>query len=142
MDRFRVLFVDDEPEFLETMLDRMKKRNVAVQGAGSGEESLNVLKNDRIDVVVLDVKMPGMDGFETLKEIKKQYPLIEVIILTGYASMEGAMAGMELGAFDYLLKPVDIDELLYKIHDAWIQKSMKEGNTSKFEPSTSGADGH
>jgi DNA-binding NtrC family response regulator len=142
VDRYRVLFVDDETEFLETMLDRMRKRNVEVQGAGSGEESLTILRNDRIDVVVLDVKMPGMDGFETLKEIKKQYPLIEVILLTGYASMEGALTGMELGAFDYLLKPMDVDELLYKIHDAWIQKSIKEGTACKFEPSTTGTDGH
>jgi DNA-binding NtrC family response regulator len=75
---------------------------------------------------VLDVKMPGMDGIETLRELKKIRPLVEVIMLTGHANMEVAITGMELGAFDYLMKPMDIDELLYKLQDAYKKKSLQE----------------
>jgi DNA-binding NtrC family response regulator len=78
-----------------------------------------------VDVIVLDVRMPGMDGIQTLREIKKRYPLVEVIMLTGHASLEVAIEGMELGAFDYLMKPVDIDELLYKIQDAYKKKLIQ-----------------
>ncbi|VBB46222.1 Response regulator receiver protein [uncultured Desulfatiglans sp.] len=114
-----VLFVDDETDFLETLLKRMKKREVDVAGVKSGEEALDHLeKHPNIDVIVLDVKMPGMDGIETLREIKRRHPLVEVIMLTGHADVGVAIAGMELAAFDYLMKPVDFDQLLYKIQDA------------------------
>jgi len=86
-----------------------------------------VLQQAVVDVVVLDVKMPGMDGIETLREIKKRFPLVEVIMLTGHASLEVAIQGMELGAFDYLMKPTDIDELLYKVQDAFKKKVLHEG---------------
>jgi DNA-binding NtrC family response regulator len=79
-----------------------------------------------VDVVVLDVKMPGMDGIQTLKAIKSMDPLVEVIMLTGHASVEVAIQGMELGAFDYLMKPMDIDELLYKVQDAYKKKALQE----------------
>lgn len=124
MDAFNVLLVDDEADFLETLLKRMKKRNVNVKGVKSGEEALEFLKQNPVDVVVLDVKMPGIDGIQTLREIKKTYPLIEAIMLTGHASLEVAIEGMELGAFDYLMKPIDIDDLLYKIQDAYEKKSI------------------
>ncbi len=126
MDNLTVLFVDDEVEYLETLMKRMNKRGVTVFGAASGEEGLERLGRDAVDVVVLDVKMPGMDGIETLREIKKIKPLVEVIMLTGHASMEAASDGMALGAFDYLMKPVDIDELLYKIQDAHEMKRIQE----------------
>lgn len=113
-----VLFVDDESDFLETLLKRMRKREVAVAGVKSGEEALDHLEKHPVDVVVLDVKMPGMDGIETLREIKRRHPLVEVIMLTGHADVGVAIVGMELAAFDYLMKPVDIDQLLYKIQDA------------------------
>ena len=104
----------------------MKKRGVSVSGVGSGEDALKFLDDKSADVVVLDVKMPGMDGIETLRKIKNRYPLIEVIMLTGHASMEVGIKGMELGAFDYLMKPVDIDELLYKVQDAYKKMAIHE----------------
>ncbi len=118
MESFHVLFVDDEVDFLDTVVKRIQKRNVNALGAKNGEEALALLKQSPVDVVVLDVRMPGMDGIEVLKEIKRNYPLIEVIMLTGHASLEVAIEGMELGAFDYLMKPVEIDDLLYKLQDA------------------------
>ncbi len=118
-NRFNVLFVDDEIDFLTTLLKRMSKRGIDVRGAGNGEEGLELLRQSSSDIVVLDVRMPGMDGIQMLREIKRQWPLTEVIMLTGHASLEAAREGMELGAFDYLMKPVDIDELLYKIEDAF-----------------------
>jgi len=131
MNGFKVLFVDDEIDFLETLLKRMKKRGVDVTGVGSGEEALSFLDTNQVDVVVLDVRMPGMDGIETLREIKKRHPLVEVIMLTGHANLEVAIEGMELGAFDYLMKPMDIDELLYKVEDAYNKKSLHEQKIRK-----------
>jgi len=125
LEPFDVLLVDDETEFLETLVKRIKKRNVNVHGAKSGEEALSFLENQAVDVVVLDVRMPGLDGIETLRKLKKDHPLIEVIMLTGHASLEVAIEGMELGAFDYLMKPVDIDDLLYKLQDAYKKKSIQ-----------------
>jgi DNA-binding NtrC family response regulator len=126
VDTFNVLLVDDEVEFLETLVKRLKRRNLSVTGVHSGEEALESLAQCPVDVVVLDVKMPGMGGLETLKEIKKRCPLVEVIMLTGHASMEVAIEGMEVGAFDYLMKPMDIDELLYKLQDAYKKKTLHE----------------
>ena len=77
-------------------------------------------------MIVLDVRMPGIDGIDTLRQIKRTRPLVEVILLTGHANMEVAVEGMELGAFDFLMKPVDIDELLYKLQDAYAKKSIQE----------------
>ena len=126
MDSFRVLLVDDEKDFLSTVIKRLRKRDVNALGAGSGEEALQMLEQNPVDVVLLDVKMPGMDGIQALREIKNHFPLIEVIMLTAHASMEVAIQGMELGAFDYLMKPVEIDELLYKIQDASEKKALQE----------------
>jgi len=126
VDTFKVLLVDDEVEFLETLVKRLKKRNLTVSGVNSGEQAIEALARDPVDVVVLDVKMPGMNGLETLREIKKSCPLVEVIMLTGHASMEVAIEGMEQGAFDYLMKPMDIDELLYKLQDAYKKKKLHE----------------
>lgn len=122
----RVLLVDDEADFLDTLVKRMKKRSVTAHGVSRGEDAIAYLARNDVDVVVLDVKMPGMDGIETLREVKKKFPLTEVIMLTGHASMEVAIEGMELGAFDYLMKPVDFDALLYKIEDASKKKSIQE----------------
>ena len=133
VDGFSVLLVDDETEFLETLVKRLRKRNLEVRGAGSGEEALKCLEAEPIDVVVLDVKMPGMDGIDTLREIKNRHPLVEVIMLTGHASMEVAIQGMELGAFDYLMKPMNIDELLYKLQDAYKKKSLQRQKIRKMK---------
>lgn len=126
MKNIRLLVVDDELDFLETLIKRLKKRGMQVEGARSGEEALEYLREHPADVVILDVKMPGMDGLETLRAIKTKYPLIEVIMLTGHANVETAVTGMELGAFDYLMKPMDIDELLYKVQDAYQRKILHE----------------
>lgn len=125
MNAIRVLLVDDEVEFMETLVKRMKKRGLDVKGVKSGEEALDILARERPDVVVMDVKMPGMNGIEVLKIIKKEIEGIEVIMLTGHASLEMAMQGMESGAYDYLMKPMDLDELLYKIEDAYDSNMLK-----------------
>lgn len=134
MDNFDVLVVDDEPDFRDSLIKRLKKRNLNVYGAGSGEEALAVLKEEAVDVVVLDVKMPGMSGIDALSAIKRLRPLVEVIMLTGHASVEVAMEGMEMGAFDYLMKPMDIDELLYKLQDACKKKRLNEKRQRPVSP--------
>jgi DNA-binding NtrC family response regulator len=126
VDTFNVLLVDDEIEFLETLVKRLKKRKLVVHGVGSGEQAIEILKEVAVDVAVLDVKMPGMNGLDTLREIKNSYPSIEVIMLTGHANVEVAIEGMRLGAFDYLMKPMDIDELLYKLQDAYKKKQLRD----------------
>jgi DNA-binding NtrC family response regulator len=133
MGAAKVMLVDDEIEFIETLVKRLKKRKLNVTGAGSGEDALALLEKDPADVVVLDVKMPGMDGIDVLKEIKLRHPLVEVIMLTGHANVEVAIEGMELGAFDYLMKPMDIDELLYKIQDAHQKKTIQEAKIKNME---------
>jgi DNA-binding NtrC family response regulator len=123
----KVLLVDDEVPFVDTMIKRLTKRNLEVLPAYAGEESLKKLaENKRVEVVILDVKMPGMDGIETLKEIKRQFPLVEVIMLTGHATVESAIEGMKLGAFDYLMKPSDIDLLVEKVTEAAAKKRRHE----------------
>jgi two-component system, OmpR family, response regulator len=129
---FSVLLVDDETEFLETLVKRLRKRNLEVNAAAGGKEALDFLAEKLVDVVVLDVKMPDMDGIETLKRIKQVSPDIEVIMLTGHANVEVAIQGMELGAFDYLMKPMDIDELLYKLQDAYKKKWCHGGDECKL----------
>lgn len=122
----KLLLVDDEPDFRNTLIKRMQRRNVDVDGVGSGEEALAWLEAHPVDVLFLDVRMPGMDGIEALRAIKARFPLVEVIMLTGHASMEAAIEGMEMGAFDYLMKPMDMDELLYKAQDAFKKKKIHE----------------
>jgi len=133
VDPIKVLLVDDEVEFLETLVKRLKKRDVNVAAVRCGEEALGLLGRETVDVVVLDVKMPGMDGIETLRRIKKDHPMIEVIMLTGHANVEVAIQGMEIGAFDYLMKPMDIDDLLYKLRDAHKKKALQERKISLME---------
>ena len=133
MEKCRVLLVDDERDFLEVLTRRLSKRDVNVDGVSSGEAALQYLQARPIDVAVLDVRMPGMDGITVLREIKKLNPLIEVIMLTGHASLEVALEGMRSGAFDYLMKPAEIDELLYKIQDAHRAKTIQEGKIAQLE---------
>jgi DNA-binding NtrC family response regulator len=121
-----VLLVDDEVPFVETMTKRLSRRELMVLPAYSGREALEKLEKNRVDVVILDVKMPGMDGIETLREIKKIHPLVEVIMLTGHATVETAVEGMRLGAFDYLMKPCEIEDLLEKVAEAKEKKSKHE----------------
>jgi DNA-binding NtrC family response regulator len=123
----KVLLVDDEVPFVEALSKRLDKRGITVVPAFSGMEALEKLSGDsRVDAVVLDVKMPGMDGIDTLKAIKASHPLVEVIMLTGHATVESAIEGMKLGALDYLMKPCDMDVLLSKIQGAKDKKTVQE----------------
>jgi DNA-binding NtrC family response regulator len=133
VEKCRVLLVDDERDYLEVLIRRLGKRDVDVDGVSSGEEALQYLQARPIDVAVLDVRMPGMDGLTALRKIKKLDPLIEVIMLTGHASLEVALEGMRAGAFDYLMKPAEIDELLYKIQDAHRAKTIQEEKIARLE---------
>jgi len=122
-----VLLVDDEVPFVEAMNRRLNKRNLTVYAAFSGEEALARLDEGHpIDVVILDVKMPGMDGIETLREIKRIQPLVEVLLLTGHASVETSIEGMKQGAFDYLLKPMKFEDLLTKMAQAFEKKATHD----------------
>ncbi|MBL7212446.1 MAG: response regulator [Desulfobacteraceae bacterium] len=127
MTRPFIMIVDDEAPFVETMTKRLQKRNLTVITAFSGKEALQKLaENQNLDVVILDVKMPGLDGIETLREMKKTQPLAEVIMLTGHATVETAIEGMKLGAYDYLMKPCDIDQLMSKVEEATEKKREHE----------------
>ncbi|MFH1596594.1 MAG: response regulator [Pseudomonadota bacterium] len=127
MEKFKVLIVDDEEDFLETIVKRLQARSIEVIGAESGYQALELINDGNFDVVILDVKMPGLDGIETLREMKKKKPLVEVIMLTGHASVESGIQGMQLGAFDYVMKPVALDELLEKMRQAYERKLIQEG---------------
>jgi two-component system OmpR family response regulator len=126
MENLRVLVVDDEADFLETIVMRLRRRKIDAYGVDGGKKALELVENERFDVVVLDVLMPGMDGIETLKLLKKKKPFIEVIILTGHGSVESGLQGMQFGAFDYIMKPADLDELLEKIQQAYERKRIHE----------------
>lgn len=120
----KILLVDDESDFVETMAKRFGIRKMPIDTAQSGQEALELLATRDYDVVILDVRMPGMDGLETLREIREKNPLTEVIMLTGHASLEAGMQGMNLGAYDYILKPADFDELLDKVRTAFERKEL------------------
>lgn len=122
-----VLLVDDEAPFVATITKRLTKRDLEVTAALSGPEALTLIqKMPGIEVVILDVKMPDMDGIETLSEIKRRFPLVEVVMLTGHATVETAIEGMKLGAFDYLMKPCDMELLLQKVRGAAARKRAQE----------------
>ncbi|WP_092120759.1 response regulator [Desulfonatronum thiosulfatophilum] len=120
----RILFVDDEVAYLSTIIKRLKSRGYQVHGAASGAEALEYLHLHDVDVVVMDVKMPGMDGLSVLREMKRSWPLMEVIMLTGHASVESGIQGMEMGAFDYVMKPARLEELLQKLQQAYERRSL------------------
>jgi len=127
VDDCSVLLVDDETIFLETLAKRLARRGIDAHTAGSGKEALDFLAAHPVDVVLLDVKMPGLDGMDTLACIKRDHPGVEVIMLTGHANVDAAMRGMEEGAFDYLMKPADIDDLYHKIEDAYRKRRLMNG---------------
>ena len=122
----RVMLVDDEKDFVEMLSLRLKEIGEEVFIAHTGQEGLQSLEKNQTDVVILDIKMPGMDGIQTLKQIRQQFPLIEVILLTGHGSTETAIQGMKLGAYDYLLKPADFDDLVGKLEGARKRKDEQE----------------
>jgi DNA-binding NtrC family response regulator len=123
----KILMVDDEREFVAILTHRLTKRNYTVTFAHSGKDALAQLEADEnIEVVILDAKMPGLDGIETLKRIRKKWPLVEVIMLTGHATIESAINAMKLGANDYLLKPIQMEELVLKIEKAANRKRHRD----------------
>jgi DNA-binding NtrC family response regulator len=123
----RVLVVDDELDFLETIVKRLEVRDIKASGVDSGPKALALLDKEDFDVVILDVKMPGMDGVETLVEMKKKKPQLPVIMLTGHATVASGIQGMKQGAFAYVMKPVELDELLDKLQKAFERKPVQEG---------------
>ncbi len=122
----KILLVDDEKDFVEMLALRLNEMGERVFSSFSGRECLEMLEKNAIDVAILDIKMPGMDGIETLREIKRRFPLVEVILLTGHGTTETAVEGMKLGAFDYLLKPADFDALTVKLAGARNRKVEQE----------------
>lgn len=119
MEKLKVLLVDDEEEFVSTLAERLQLRNITTLVATDGEEALQIIDTDKPPVVVLDVLMPGMGGLDVLRQIKRSYPHIQVIILTGRGSTKEGIKGMRLGAFDYLMKPVKIEMLMQKMNEAF-----------------------
>jgi DNA-binding NtrC family response regulator len=127
MHYFSILVVDDEKDFLETLVNRLTLRGIDTEGVTSGEEALKLIAEKPFDVIIMDISMPGgMDGIEALKEIKRVQPLTEVILLTGQASVETSVEGMKVGAFDYLLKPVKLEDLMDKIVAAIEKKDRSD----------------
>ena len=118
----KILIVDDEVAFANTLAQRLQIRGIKVGIAYDGEQALSKLKKEELDVVVLDLKMPGMDGMEVLQEIKRVYPNIQVIMLTGHGTDKDEEQAKKLGGFDFLNKPVDIDTLEQKIKAAFKEK--------------------
>jgi DNA-binding NtrC family response regulator len=119
MEKLKLMIVDDEERFLATTQKLLQKKGVDAVTASSGAAALEKLRAHSVHVVILDVKMPGMDGVATLREIKRQFPMVEVIMLTGHATVESAVEGLKTGAVDYLMKPADLDQILEKANDAF-----------------------
>jgi len=129
MGPFRIMVVDDEEDFLETIVKRLRRRRVDVTGVESGLEALRKLEEEPFDVVILDVKMPDMDGIDVLERIKKRWPRVEVIMLTGHASVESGIQGLQHGAFDYVMKPAELDDLMEKVRRAHQRKLRREASS-------------
>ncbi len=137
MEKMKLLLVDDEERYLKTTKRLMEKKGYSVAVANSGPEALELLQKQIIHVVILDVKMPGMDGNETLKLIKQLYPLVEVVMLTGHATVDSAIDGLKSGATDYLMKPADIDDIIEKAEEAYekrqrLEEKIRVAQSKKF----------
>jgi DNA-binding response OmpR family regulator len=124
-----ILLIDDEAHFVAATAKRLRRRGFTVLEAGSGPEGLRLLERETVDAVVLDVGMPDMDGIQVLRELKMRFPQVQVLMLTGHGNMEVAISGMAMGAFDYLMKPVELDVLVGKIREACARrKKAGEGS--------------
>lgn len=121
-----LMVVDDEERFVLTIQKALSRKGYRTVTATSGFEALEILEKESVHIIILDVKMPGMDGIATLKAVKSCYPRIDVIMLTGHATMESALEGLQSGAADYLMKPVDIDELIQKAEEAYGKRRALE----------------
>jgi len=126
MDKMRIMLVDDEGGFLLTTKRLLERKGMQVTTASSGHEALEKLAGESVHVVILDVKMPGMDGMAVLKAVKSRYPLVQVVMLTGHGTVDSAMEGLRSGATDYLMKPIDIDELIAKAEEAFVRWQIME----------------
>jgi DNA-binding NtrC family response regulator len=133
----KVLIVDDEERFRITLKKLLTANGLETNAVGSGMEAIEELKKQPYDVILLDVKMPGMSGIEALAELKKISRDVEVIILTGHASVDVAVEIMKLGGYEYLLKPCPMEELLAKIESAFERKTAREERTKKAETTPS-----
>jgi DNA-binding NtrC family response regulator len=131
--KIRVLLVDDEEEYTEALAQRLEARNLSVITASNGDEAIARVREEEIDVVVLDMVMPGRSGVEVLKEIKQIKPLVEVILLTGHATVQSAIDSMTRGAFYYLMKPTEMKNLLEKIAHAYQHKAEQEHRIRQAE---------
>ena len=131
--KIRVLLADDETAFADALAERLRLRDFETEVVSSGTGALEIINEKEIDVAVLDVQMPGLTGTEVLEKLRAVCPLVQVILLTGQGTIENAIKGMKLGAFDYLLKPANIDVLSAKIKDAFEMKSNQEEKIKKAE---------
>jgi DNA-binding response OmpR family regulator len=122
----KVLLVDDETEFTSALSERLEIRDYQVRVANNGEDALHIAEADPPQIVILDLKMPGLHGLEVLKRLKQIYPEVPVLLLTGYGSTEEGIAGMQIGAYDYLMKPLNIRELIKKMEEAIHKASSKQ----------------
>lgn len=122
MKEFKVLMVDDEEDFVKTLAERMQMRDLDSDVALSGEAALQIVEDQVPDVMVLDLKMPGIDGMEVLRRVRKAYPQVQVVILTGHGSEKDEAEARRLGAFAYLQKPVDIEKLIITLKNAYKKK--------------------
>lgn len=131
--KIKVLLVDDEKEYVEALAQRLEARNLSVITAFDGDEAIDRVREENIDVVILDMVMPGRSGIDVLKEIKKIQPLVEVILLTGHATVQSAIDSMTRGAFYYLMKPAEMKSLLEKIAHAYQRKADQEHRIRQAE---------
>jgi two-component system, OmpR family, response regulator CpxR len=131
--KIRVLLVDDEKDFIDVLAERLEARDFTASKAYSGDEAMELIREKEVDVVLLDVQMPAKDGVTVLREIKAFNPLVEVIMLTGHSTVESAVEGMKIGAFDYLLKPTETKDLVEKIVLAYKRKSDQETRIRQAE---------
>ena len=117
--KIKLLLVDDEKDFIESLAERLQLRDFDVKTALNGDDAIKLVNKNEFDIIILDVKMPGKNGIDTLKEIKNINQLSQVIMLTGHATVESAIQGMKLGAYDYIMKPTDAEELIKLINKAY-----------------------
>ncbi len=130
-EKLKILLVDDEKEFVESLAERLELRNLEADVAYDGEQALDALKEGKHDVMVLDLRMPGIDGIEVLRQAKKRNPDVQVVVLTGHGTDKDEAMAKKLGAVAYMRKPVDIDRLVGALHKAWkkVKKTKRAMDT-------------
>lgn len=129
----KILLVDDENRFRKTLSKRLREKGFDTADVESGVKALEHIRDNYVDVMVLDIKMPGMDGIETLSNVKKVSPGVEVVLLTGHGTVDTAIQGMRAGAHDYLMKPCEIEHLIDKIESAFQVKKERDDRLKKAE---------